>query len=144
MSHSLLSKVEQHLKAYRGEEHYFLKKAACASRNSFLNCRGNALLMWNPSNCSHFTSSSITYSCCTHWDSVCNSPSLSASLLSGRTAILLEDAGGWPICNIQGHSAHSSLRILSAWYMFSSLHLSFQRDRQWNVLGRNPEVTFNC
>lgn len=65
----------------------FPQKIASVRRNSFLTCRGNALLMWNTSNYSHFTSSNVTYSCCTYLDSLCNFPPLLASLLSGSLAL---------------------------------------------------------
>lgn len=86
--HLLLSKAKQHLKTYRGQNQYFLQKIASVSTNSFLTFMRHAWLIRYNSNYSHLTSSSVTYSCCTHFDSLCNFPSVSASLLSGSVALL--------------------------------------------------------
>lgn len=100
----------------------FPQKIACVRRNSLLNCRSNALLMWNNSNYSHFTSSNVFMLYPLGQPKEFPSFVCQPSLREHGTAILLEGAGGWPIYNIQGHSGHSSLTVLSAWFMLYSLH----------------------
>lgn len=123
----------------------FPQKIASVSRKSFLSCRGNALLMWNTSNYSHFISSNVTYSCCIHLFSLCNFPSLSASLLSGSMAL----QSSWKMLVVDPYITFKDTGLIPVWeYCLPgtcSLHCTqFQRDKQWNVLGRYPELTFNC
>lgn len=121
----------------------FPQKTASVSRNSFLNCRSNALLMWNTSNYSYFTSSSVfmLYPLGQPKEFF----SFVTSLLSGSMA--LQSSGKMLVVDQYITFKDRVLipvwqYLLSAWFMLSSLQ--FQRDRQWNVLGRYPELTFNC
>lgn len=87
------------------------QKITSVSRNSFLNCRGNALLMWNASNYSHFTSSNVTYSHCTHLHSLCNFPPLSASLLSGSMAL----QSSWKMLVVHQYITFKDTVVIPVW-----------------------------